>query len=132
MRKLIIILTAPLFLLSCDKKADSNNCKNAICTEEFRSVQVNVIDNQGNKVKLQDAYLINVQLGDTTPVTLESFDSSYIVFSDNEVKNMQNKTYTYKFIGTLNNVQVLNEPYSFSADCCHINKVSGKETITIQ
>lgn len=133
MRKLIIILTTPLFLLSCDKKADSNDCKNAICTEEYRSVTVNVLDNSGNKVVLQNAYLINLQNADTTIITTaQSFDSTYVVFSDNEVKNMQNKTYNYKFIGTLNGMQVFDEPYTFSADCCHINKVSGKGTITIQ
>lgn len=133
MRKLIIALAAPLFLLSCDKKADSNDCKKAICTEEYRMINVTIKDAQGNKVLLQKASLANVQTGDTSIIPLsEMSDSSYVIFSDKELKNMQNKTYNYKFIGMVNNVQVFNEPYTFSADCCHINKVSGKETITIQ
>lgn len=132
MRKLTVILTAPLFLLSCNKKADSNNCDNAICTLEYRMISVTVVDAQGNKVVLQKASLANVQTGDTTIVPLsELTDSTYIIFSDSEVKNMRNKTYNYRFVGTLNNVQVFNEPYTFSADCCHINLVSGKGTITI-
>lgn len=130
MRKLSIILAAPLLLLSCGKNAESDNC-NTPCPLVHTSFVVQVLDAQNNKVMLQKAALANVQTGDTTIVWFSERDSSYVVFSDSDV-TMRNKTYNYIFIGTLNNVQVFNEPYTFSADCCHINKVSGKETITIQ
>lgn len=133
MRKLSIILAAPLLLISCGKKADSNNCDGAICTLDYRMITVTVKDAQGNKVVLQKAALANLQTGDTAIIPLsEMTDSTYIIFSDSEVKNMRNKTYNFRFIGTLNNAQVFDEPYTFSADCCHVNLVSGKGTITIQ
>lgn len=55
----------------------------------------------------------------------------FVVLDDSYLKNLQNKTETFRFIAVKNGVNVIDEPYTISADCCHIKKDSGKDAINL-
>lgn len=135
MRKLFLLLVISLSGTSCTtKKPDPvNSCAGALCTLEFRGFSIEVKHSNGNHAVLDNYYTVNINLNDTiyNGKTLLQGDSLYNVIDDNYTGKMYNKTYNFNFIGIINNTVVVNEPFVFSADCCHIDKVSGKSKVTI-
>lgn len=130
MRKaVIVVLALPFLAMQCKNK---NNCDRAICTEVLMSVSVNVTDKNGNNIDLQDHYTINVANGDTIRNNNGPWpEGAYVVLDDSYVNKMYNSRLQFRFVGIKNNIVVVDEAYTISADCCHINKESGKETIVI-
>lgn len=129
MRKLSILLLAiPLLSARCNKKTD---CAEAICTLVFAAVNVTVNDKNGNNIDLQDYYTINIATGDTIRLNSTWPEGAYTVLDDSYVSRMYNKTLQFRFIGIKGNVTVVDEIYTISADCCHISKDAGKDTVVI-
>lgn len=131
-RIFIFALALPLLSMQC-KKNNQNDCSNAICTEIFASVNVAVQDKDGNHINLQDYYTINVATGDTLRHNANGWpEGSYTVVDDSYVNKMYNRKLQFRFLGVQGNTIVVDEIYTISADCCHINKESGKDTIIIE
>jgi hypothetical protein len=135
------IYTAALFTMlfsatsmKCQKHVhNSDPCADIACTAMFGMINVNVTDPSGNKVVLDDVYTVRIDNGDTIRHDLStSFDGSYIILDDNYQKKMVNMSLNFRFVGIKNGKEVANETYNISADCCHINKQSGKSTIVVQ
>jgi hypothetical protein len=131
MRKVfILVLAMPFMAMQCNKK--KSDCNGAICTEMFAAVNVTVTDKSGNNVDLKDYYTINVATGDTLRHNNGTWpEGAYTVLDDSYVSKMYNKQLQFRFIGIRNNTTVVDELYSISADCCHISKVAGKDTVVI-
>ncbi|MBZ0098817.1 MAG: hypothetical protein K8F30_07015 [Taibaiella sp.] len=132
MQKIILILLAvPLAVNSCNNKK-KNNCEGAICTQMFAAVNLTVTDKDGNKPALSDHYTINTETNDTLWFNSGGWpDGAYTVIDDSYVSRMYNRTIPFRFIGMQGAAIVVDELYTISADCCHISKKSGKETVTI-
>ena len=130
----VLLLAATVFFLSCDKGGDDDkDCKKAICTMMFSSVNVNILDADSNAVKLSEYYTINIQTNDTIRHTGDTWpDGAYVVLDDSYTPRMYNKKYDFRFVGISNGAMVVNEIYTISADCCHINKVSGKTSVVVK
>lgn len=130
----VLLLAATVLFLSCDKgDNDDKDCKNAICTMMFASVNVHVLDTDSNNVKLSEYYTINIQTNDTIRHAGDTWpDEAYVVLDDSYTPRMYNKQYDFRFIGMSNGAMVVNELYTISADCCHINKVSGKTSVVVK
>lgn len=130
MRKtFLLVLSFPMIAMQCKQKTD---CKSAICTEMFAAVNVSVKDKNGNNINLQDYYTINIATGDTLRNNNGTWpEGAYTVLDDTYVSKMYNKKLQFRFIGRLNNSTVVDETYTISADCCHISKVAGKDTVII-
>lgn len=135
MKKLYCVVALPLLLSACNPKESiipANNCSDVFCTAIFASVSINVEDKNGNAVELHDFYTVNRSTNDTIRSSVPSWNKgTYTVVDDGYTSKMFNKTYDFSFIGIVNNQVVINEPFSISADCCHVSKVSGKESIII-
>ena len=137
MRKLIVTALAGVVFLttsstSCKKK-DANNCQDVMCTAMFAMINTKVTDASGHVVKLDEAYTQRVSNKDIyrADQSMMAFDRSYIVLDDNYLPKLQNQTDSFYFIGIKNGVKVVNEPFVFGGDCCHVSKQSGKTTIVI-
>lgn len=130
MRKVfVLVLALPLIAMQCK---DKNDCSGAVCTQIFAAVNVTVTDKNGNNVDLQDYYTINMATGDTLRHNNSSWpEGAYTVLDDSYVSSMYNKRLQFRFIGVKDNAIVADELYTISADCCHINKEAGKDTLVI-
>src|SRR5690606_14218954 len=113
---------------------NKNNCADSVCTLMLAQVSVKVVDVNKNTFLLDEYYTVAQHNNDTLrpPTDASLYDSSYVVLDDGYVSKMYNKTYDFRFIGISNNKVVVDEPFTISADCCHINKVSGKSEIVVQ
>ncbi|MCB0697676.1 MAG: hypothetical protein KDC07_09945 [Chitinophagaceae bacterium] len=135
MKRLLPLFALPFLLVACTRENNNGtgDCSKAICTLEFRYIQTSVMYKNGDTVILDKYYTINTNTGDTIQDNNAGLypEGSYTVLTDNYTNKMFNKTYNFRFIGILNNVIVVDEPFAISADCCHISKVSGNQSIVI-
>ena len=137
MRKLITIVislfSASLFLnATCNSKNGNNkSCEGVICTAMFASVTVHISNTAGQPVVLDDTYTIRKKTGEKIKPGQNTADGSYNVLDDSYRSIIANTSEFFQFIGIKNGVQVVNESYIISADCCHVNKVSGKDSIVV-
>ena len=128
---LLLILAIPLAVNSCNNRK-KDNCEGAICTQMFAAVNVTVAHKDGNKPALSDHYTINTETNDTLRFNSGSWpEGSYTVIDDSYVSRMYNRTIGFRFIGMQGASVVVDESYTISADCCHISKKEGKDTVTI-
>jgi hypothetical protein len=139
MKRLLFAVCAVVLALmtqatSCEKdpKNAPVECGDIACTMMFAMVTVEVKDQQGNKVILDEYYTIREKTNDKLTLQSHMPDSgTYTVLDDNFVATLKNASEQFRFVGKKNGVEVVNEQYTISADCCHINKVNGKSTVTI-
>lgn len=120
---------------SCKKVTDNTNtCKDVICTYEFRSVAIKVTNQQGDIVTLDDYYTIRKSTGDTIRHQTSSLiiQDGYTVLNDGYRKKLENQRDVFQFVGIINGKEVVNQPYVFAADCCHITKESGVGSIVVR
>lgn len=134
------IYTAVLFMMllsvtsmKCQKHVQNPDpCADIACTAMFGMINVKVTDSTGNKIILDDAYTVRLDNNDTIRYDQSAtFDGSYIILDDNYQKKMVNTSLNFRFVGIKNGKAAANETYTISADCCHINKQSGKSTIIV-
>lgn len=131
----LIFMTMSAVLLSCGKPEEpKKECEDVLCTEIFVTTNIHVIDSTTkHTVILSDYYTVNTEKGDTFRADVnEWIDSSYVVLSDNYLSNLRNKEYKFRFMGFKDGSLIVNEPLTIKADCCHIQKVSGKDTVLIR
>jgi hypothetical protein len=96
----------------------------------FATVSVHIEDRSANPVKL-DVYTIRNSTGEK--ITPDQFltDGNYIVLDDSYHLKIANKTETFTFIGMKGSTKVFSETYQIKADCCHVSKVSGKDSLIV-
>lgn len=131
----ICYLLSGIFISSCGIKKTPDSCKGAICTAEFRMLTVYLKDSSGadfipDKVETynSNAQLINYQTAPAMPG-----ESVYTYIDDNDLAdlgvNIENDV-VFKIIK--NNQVIKEQPFKVKADCCHVIKVSGADTLIVQ
>ena len=128
MKPLIIDLLSCLFLLfqSCSEK--DKECS-GVCTEEYRTIVVEIKDSEGQPVVLDSFKVVELRTG--RDLTIEPGDTYmrergfYPIFSDRYAREYKQQELQIKFIGNIGGVEVVSEVYKVGADCCHIYYVSG-------
>ena len=120
--------TAP----ATQQAAAQQSCEGVICTRMFAMVGVEVRDAAGKPVQLDDAYTLVSKSGQRIPMEQQGTDGHYTVLNDSYQKQLQNRTDQFRFVGMKNGAKVVDEPYTISADCCHVKKVEGKEVVVLQ
>lgn len=138
MKRILFTISAVVIAMltqatSCrEPKNAPGECENVACTMMFAMVTVEVKDQQGNKVVLDEYHTIREKTGDQITSQSHVPDSgTYTILDDGFVSTLKNKSEQFRFIGKKNGVEVVNEQYVISADCCHVNKQSGKSAVTI-
>ncbi len=131
MRKLVYVWAAFCLLAITSCINDANDCP---CTMEFRMVTVVVVDSLNNPVKglitsVKDQFGKEYDFSNEDPF----FEGHYVVMSDNYVNDFSIVPKTIIFNGKKDDLEV-NAAFMISADrCnCHIDKVSGPDTLVLK
>lgn len=137
--KIWYFLLGSLLVVSCQKK--NKGCENVMCTEEFRMITLMINDtvsSSDNRV-LTKFYTKNkkndtlINSSDNAPV----FDWDYYqhygypVITDGQLPR-QTDSLAVEFFGEVDNKIVVQETLIVGCDCCHIFKVRGKDSTTMQ
>ncbi len=121
-----LLVVSPFFWAgSCEKKACSEE---VMCTEIFSMVTVQVTDQNGDAVLLDEVYTIRGNNAETIRPDQQA-GGVYVVLDDSYRKKLENQKDDFRFIGMKEGKKVIEEVYSIAADCCHIQKISGNESI---
>ncbi|TDN79658.1 hypothetical protein DET49_13620 [Salegentibacter sp. 24] len=120
-----------LFTISCQEE-NTGKC-NGFCTEEFRSITVEITDTQENPVVLD-----SISITDITKERELEFNSEhqfedgiYTIFNDNLVSSYKNQEIALLFRGYINDELIVEETYQVGADCCHVYHSSGPLKIVL-
>lgn len=116
---------------SC-RKTGTTECGDIACTMMFAMITVEVKDNMGRPVKLDEYYTLRDKTGEKLVMQALAADSGqYTVIDDSYINTLKNKSEQFRFVGKKNGVEVINEPYEVEGDCCHVSRKSGKTSITL-
>lgn len=107
-----------------------------ICTNEYRSFNVKLRAASQEVVEL-DTFYTRIVATNTTfhanDVMPHLGEGYYNVISDNQLSLLpEGKNTDLRFIGVKNDQIIVNEPYVFKNNGCHIEKVSGKNEVVVQ
>jgi hypothetical protein len=139
MKKSIIILAIFMALFSTQscKKNSNGACDNPICTEEFRGYNLKVLNSTGGAYVFDEMQILDSITNKTIRTTSynpTNSSNNYLVLDDSNMKDLLTLNDSVK-------ITVLVEKggdvkgiarFIFKKDCCHISKLGGVETITIQ
>ncbi|RTE55066.1 hypothetical protein EHW67_00410 [Arenibacter aquaticus] len=138
--KYLIGLLIVLLVSNCNDSdvEDQPDCADIACTQEYRTITVNVKDREGNAVAL-DMFSV-VILPNETDITADWSDNEielmakngvYPLFSDKYSNTYRNRQIEINFKGYLDDKQVLDANYTVGADCCHVFLVDGETNLIV-
>ena len=127
--RLLIPFFCLLLLSRCQCKP--NSCAQTMCTADFRSIAVHLTDTAGQPFS-PDAVETWLEGKLLQRSTSGNWDSSYTIADDSHLAQLQlnvNREANVKILkgGTVR----LEHPYILFADCCHVSKKSGPDTLWI-
>lgn len=142
---IISILFIGLMIGACNKNSRVGDdcgagCRpNRVCTNDFRSLIVQVVDRSGTGIELdsfkvirkRDEKVILDNLKWQQPAGVSYMPGFYLVCSDSYMKETSVCGDDFVFKGYLDNKTVANRTYKIAHDCCHIRLVSGNVKIVI-
>ena len=115
------------------------DCEGVICTQDLRSISITVLQANSNPVAL-DSFVVtdmnNVALpaGTSDPVygyPMSGYEGQYTLINDAWVQGHQSTTMPVRAKGWKGGSQVFDQPYTIGADCCHVYKQDGPDTIRL-
>lgn len=134
---LFIAIGFSLFSIQCKKNCGSPNinedCSLVLCTKEFRSISVQIKDAQGNPFVFDktETKLNGTVIHSETQASDPTLGNCTIV-DDSDMQDLgTNQQQTVSFLVYKNNQVVSTATFVVSADCCHVDKVSGNSEIII-
>ncbi|MBK6266226.1 hypothetical protein JKA74_14365 [Marivirga sp. S37H4] len=139
MRKLLILLSFISLAATCqDKKSSDAKTENPcdpdiMCTMVFATVDVQIVNEAGEPVKFDKYYsvidgeIINLQEQDD----YQQENGYYPVATDNEMSKVDFEGTEVEFVGEKNGKEIISTKMIIGKDCCHIQKISGDETIVV-
>jgi hypothetical protein len=129
MKKILVLLSAPLFLLSCDKDKEETS---VICTADFRMIRLKVKGTNDNIITLDSAYTTRISNNQRFVSQQQGGPGYYVVMDDSYQQELAETEDNFRFTGWKNNQLVVNELYRIGADKCHIYKKSGADSVVVQ
>ena len=106
-----------------------------VCTEEFRTAVVTLVDAAGAAVLGADVRTYLVRTGERVPVTsiIDLIPGSYLILDDNAVALIQGEDEAFRVTADGGAAGAAEATYRFAApNGCHIEKVSGPDTLTVR
>ena len=109
-------------------------CEGVICTEIFKSISIKVVDAAGNDVLLSTHSTIRKRDKAVFGRTMNDAANGeqYVLLDDSSVASLANTQDTVTFTATTKDGKPLSADFVVGADCCHIFKVSGPETLVLR
>lgn len=125
-----------LLMFSCQKefRGKKYHCKerckgDEICTTDYRTLSLRVVDDLGNPVRLESFYTLQNRTGRTnvgddnfcsTPYWEGSEEGYYPYWSDAQAKKTLQEGEEVTFIGMKDGKEVVRKPLKVWYDCCHV------------
>jgi hypothetical protein len=127
-----ILLSVLAFQCENDNKSD---CKNAICTMEFRGISVLIKHSTDSSAVLLTSYKV-IRVSDNVDITindniLDDNRGYYPLVNDNYVTMLSNRDVEIEFQGYIGNILSIKTRFIVTADCCHVSLVSGQSVFYI-
>lgn len=135
MRKyLIIIVFLAVLIFSCDR--NKSDCKEAVCTDEFRYITFLVRHRSDSSAVILTDYKV-IRTSDNKDLTLPDnvlpVNSGYYpLVNDDQLNFLKNSITEIEFQGYIQNNMVIKSRFDIGADCCHVSLVSGDAFSYIQ
>jgi hypothetical protein len=135
-RYLLIALIFISFFSCTDENSPAGECdlKLSICTEEFRSITLEIEDFDGNPVILENFYTFldsrkkfDFELDD---FQLES--GTYPVITDSELEELDREGTVLIFVGEIDGKNIVEHQILIGHDCCHAQLIEGDDKILIE
>jgi hypothetical protein len=98
----------------------------------FASVSAQVTTSDNVPVTLDDVYTVRTSTGEKIRIPQHMAEGRYNILDDSYRRTIQNSSEIFELVGIKDGKIVVSERYLISADCCHVNKETGKETIIVQ
>lgn len=136
MKSLIYFLSAiTLFACSDDDQNSSTSCSDQlVCTEEFRTIIVEIANSENEPITLDFTRVTNVpineELGVSNWLGLLS-PGSHIVTDDGQFDNVEKEGTLFQFEGFIGGERAVNQEFLIGHDCCHVILLEGPEKIVI-
>lgn len=133
MKRLRILAAIPLTaglsagLLSCAETKKATCAGDVICTQMFVSLNVQVTSTSGATLDS----VVTIREDKAGRFSGSGADGNYVVLDDSYLNDLKMTTGRFTLKGYKAGQVVINEPYTISADCCHIMLKSGKKELTI-
>ena len=122
----------PLFALIVVSCNDDNNCNgNLVCTEEFRTVLIEIVDGDGEPVTLDSYTVTNLDTETTLQVEDVPGISGYPIANDALLDELPRDGHNLELVGLLNGAEVVRETFLVGHDCCHVILLEGNTTIQL-
>lgn len=109
------------------------DCDGVVCTQEFRMIYLDVKNSAGATVTLTSFHTEDMA-GNKLPADLYEYDSwrdAYMVFNDAWVSGHAGTRQQVRFVGYIGSNKVVDEVYTIATDCCHIDKIAGKDKVVL-
>jgi hypothetical protein len=132
MKQIVYLLSGALLFLSCNK--DQNICKEVFCTMEVRSYGLVLRTSTGTippSVDYCETYLNGRLLKTSTPSVEGSNSLVQVVDDSHRTKFTLNKAETIQVRIFQQGAETKEVSIGILADCCHINRLSGPDTVIV-
>lgn len=132
MKRIVYSLVGVFLFLACNK--DQKACKDAICTMEVRSFGLVLRTATGTippSVDYCETYLNGRLLNTSTPNVQGSNSLVQIVDDSHRTQFTLNQAQTVEVRIIQQGVVSKTTSMRFLADCCHVNRVSGSDTLIV-
>ncbi len=121
---------------SCDTEIDTSKlptCTPAmICTSEYKTIAIQVMDKEGTPVQFDDFSLKNLSTSKGVEIKVPgATNAGYIIAEDAMKDELAQAGHCIELSGWINEQLILQYSFLVGHDCCHVILLSGPETITI-
>ncbi|MGJ3234790.1 hypothetical protein [Marivirga sp.] len=136
-RGLYFLIAFSISLFSCEEEnLSSDDCDSVskICTEEFRSITLEIVDLEGEPVILDDFYtfLDSRKKFEFTLNEIQEGQGVYPVLTDAEMDEIDREGTTLIFVGEKDGKNLVEHQMVIGHDCCHVILIEGDDKIVIE
>lgn len=134
MYKIVYVLFCAIVFMACHKK-EISDCRNRICTTEFRSIVFTFTDKSGTGVAVKDYSVVNMRTGESIKSNVSGLSLGpgiYMVLNDSHLSKLSVKGDDIKISGTLEATGQTKSTImkvAGGACACHIEKISGADKL---
>ncbi|WKK79455.1 hypothetical protein [Marivirga arenosa] len=133
---LFVLISAFLFF-SCEEESNSLedcNLESRICTEEFRSVELEIVDDNGEYVELDNFYTFfdSRKKFEFSRNTFQQENGLYPVITDAELKELNQEGSVLVFVGEIEGKNVIEHQMLIGHDCCHVELIQGETKLILK
>lgn len=125
----IFLLLLGFVAVSCN---DEDDCQgDLVCTEEFRTILITVVDTDGEAVTLDSFTVTNLDTDTVLDVEGVQGLDGYPIANDAMFNEIPKDGQRIEFVGLLNGAEVIRETFLVGHDCCHVILLEGNTTIQL-